>query len=73
VRSYQVEGEPVATSNQFFGLRTSTNTVRLDSLELGWSANDGFKVHAGSSDSHSMTAVLAGVLDGMVAAKSARR
>ena len=73
VRSYQVEGEPVAKANQFFGLRTSSETVRLDSRELSWSANDGFKLHAESSDSHSMTAVLAGVLDGMVAAKSARR
>lgn len=73
VRSYQVEGEPVAKANQFFGLRTSSETVRLDSRELSWSANDGFKLHAESSDPHSMTAVLAGVLDGMVAAKSARR
>jgi hypothetical protein len=73
VRSYQVEGEPVATANRLLGLRTSSQTVHLASRELSWSANDGLQASDGAKDPHSMTAVIAGVLNGMTAAKSGER
>lgn len=73
VHSYQVSGEPVATANRALGLRTTSQTTMLASREIGWSANDGFRSNAGAADPHSMVAVIAGVLDGMVAAKSGGR
>lgn len=73
VRSYQVAGEPVARANRFLGLETSARTTQLESRELSWSANDGFRSSAGAKDSHSMVAVIAGTLNGMVAAQSGGR
>jgi hypothetical protein len=73
VRSYQVAGEPVARANGLLGLETSARTTRLESRELSWSANDGFRSSAGANDPHSMVAVIAGVLNGMVAAQTGAR
>ncbi len=61
VRSYVVDGDPVAGSNRFFGLERAP-TTELPSRELSWSANDGLRSSANSSDEHGLISVIGGLL-----------
>lgn len=72
VRSYKVEGDPVAMANHTFGLRVTAQTTTLASREVSWSRNDGFQSGSGNGDPHSMNAVIGGLLHGMAAAQHAR-
>jgi hypothetical protein len=61
VQAYVVEGEPVALANRVLGLERTTRTESLPSREIEGIAADDFRTSAGSSDSHSMVAVMAGL------------
>ena len=62
VTSYAVDGDPVAGSNGFFGLRETANTNEVPARDLHYSANDGLSTSAGSDDEHALIAVMAGLL-----------
>lgn len=62
VRSYVVDGDPVAGSNSFFGLRQPSRTTELPARDLSYSANDGLRSSEGTQDAHGMIAAMAGLL-----------
>lgn len=61
VHAYVVEGEPVALANRVLGLERTARTDAIPSREIEGIGGDGFQSRAGSSDSHSMVAVMAGL------------
>lgn len=62
VTAYVVNGDPVAGSNHFFGLRETATTVPLAARDLEYSANDGLRSSEGTSDKHGLIAAMAGLL-----------
>jgi len=63
VRSYVVANDRVAWTGRVPGAERADQTIPLSSLNLGWSSNDGFRSNGASNDPHSLTAVLAGLLN----------
>jgi Lipase (class 3) len=61
VRSYVVDGEPVALANRVLGLERTSQTEKLPSREIEGEDSGKFRTSAKSEDPHSMVAVLAGL------------